>query len=63
MKELRTQHGGRPYRILFAFDPAGSAIILVGGDKSGDLRWYERMVPIADRLYAQHLARFKDTER
>ena len=63
MKELRTQHGGRPYRILFAFDPTRTAMILVGGDKTGDPRWYDRMIPIADRLYREHLARLKDTER
>lgn len=56
MRELRVQHKGRPYRILYAFDPRRVAILLLGGDKSGDDRWYERNVPIADRLYDQHLA-------
>ncbi len=56
MKELRTQHQGRPFRTLFAFDPRRSAILLIGGDKTGDNRFYERMVPEADRLYAEHLA-------
>ena len=63
MKELRTQHGGRPYRMLFAFDTARTAIILVGGDKTGDQRWYDRMIPIADRLFEEHLANLKETER
>jgi hypothetical protein len=63
MKELRTQHGGKPYRVLFAFDPARTAILLIGGDKTGDTRWYERMIPTADRLFDEHLARLKDTER
>jgi hypothetical protein len=63
MKELRTQHGGRPYRMLFAFDPDRTAMILLGGEKTGDPRWYERMIPIADRLFEQHLARLKETER
>jgi hypothetical protein len=56
MKELRTQHRGRPLRTLFAFDPRRSAILLLGGDKSGDRRFYERMIPEADRLYDEHLA-------
>jgi hypothetical protein len=30
--------------------------LLVGGDKTGDDRWYEKSVPIADRLYDEHLA-------
>ena len=53
MKELRVQHRGRPYRVLFAFDPRSTAILLVGGNKKG--RWYREFVPIADRLYDEHL--------
>jgi hypothetical protein len=55
MRELRIQHAGRPYRVLYAFDPRRSAILLLGGDKTGDDRWYERNVPIADRLYDGYL--------
>lgn len=55
MKELRTQHKGRPIRTFFAFDPRRSAILLIGGDKTGDSRFYERMIPLADRLYEEHL--------
>jgi len=55
MKELRVQHSGRPYRVLFAFDPLRSAILLLGGDKTGDARWYDRNIPIADDLFDDHL--------
>ena len=55
MKELRTQHAGRPLRTLFAFDPRRCAILLIGGDKTGDKRFYETMIPLADRLYDEHL--------
>jgi hypothetical protein len=55
MRELRVQHEGRPYRVLYAFDPRRSAILLIGGDKTGDDRWYVVHVPIADRLYDVHL--------
>jgi hypothetical protein len=55
MRELRIQHRGRPYRVLYAFDPRRSAILLLGGDKTGDDRWYETNVPVADRLYDEHL--------
>jgi hypothetical protein len=55
MKELRTQHRGRPYRALFAFDPRRVAILLIGGDKTGNDRWYEKFVPRADKIYAEHL--------
>jgi len=55
MRELRVQYKGRPYRILYAFDPCRTAILLLGGDKTGDDRWYDRMVPKADELYDDHL--------
>ena len=55
MRELRTQHQGRAIRTLYAFDPRRSAILLLGGDKTGDQRWYETHVPLADRLYDEHL--------
>ena len=55
MRELRTQSGGKPLRTLYAFNPLRTAILLIGGDKTGDDRWYEKFVPIADRLYDQHL--------
>ncbi len=55
MRELRVQHEGRPYRILYAFDPRRSAILLLGGDKTGNDRWYEVHVPIADKLYDTHI--------
>ena len=55
MRELRVQHAGRPYRVLYAFDPRRVALLLVGGDKTGDTRWYEKFVPVADELFAHHL--------
>ena len=51
MRELRIQHEGRPYRVLYAFDPSRDALLLIGGDKTANNRWYEIFVPIADRLY------------
>ena len=55
MRELRVQHEGRPYRVLYAFDPRRTAILLIGGDKTGNERWYEQYVPVADALYDAHL--------
>jgi hypothetical protein len=59
MRELRIQHGGHPYRVLYAFDPLRCAILLIGGDKTGSDRWYEIHVPIADRLYDEHLSQLR----
>ena len=54
MKELRPRGGH--IRILFAFDPRRTAILLIGGDKAGRWQeWYAAMVPVADRLYDEHL--------
>ena len=55
MKELIIQHAGEPYRVIYAFDPRRYAILLIGGNKTGDKRWYETFVPIADRLYYEYI--------
>ena len=39
MRELRIQSSGRPLRIFYAFDPRRTAILLIGGDKTGDKRF------------------------
>ena len=59
MRELRIQHRGRPYRVLYAFDPRRIAILLIGGDKTGNDRWYQEIIPVADKLYDQHLLTLK----
>ena len=60
LKELRVQHRGEPWRVLFAFDPVRRAIILVGGNKTGDKRWYEKNIPIADSRFQEHLQTLED---
>jgi hypothetical protein len=62
MRELRVQCGGKPLRIFYAFDPRRAAILLIGGDKTGDQRFYERMVPVADKLYDEHLEELRKEE-
>ena len=59
MRELRVQSSGRPLRGFYAFDPRRTAILLIGGDKTGEDRFYATMVPIADRLYDDYLAELK----
>jgi hypothetical protein len=63
MKELRVQFRGDPWRILFAFDPRRAAILLVGGCKRGDKRWYKRQIPIADERFRRHLERLRREQR
>lgn len=55
MRELRVQSGGAPLRVFYAFNPLRNAILLIGGDKTGDDRFYETFIPIADKLYDAHL--------
>jgi hypothetical protein len=59
MRELRVQSGGKPVRIFYAFDPRRTAILLIGGDKTGDDRFYERMIPAADNLYDVYIAELR----
>lgn len=53
---------GRPYRVLYMFDPRRVAILLLVGDKTGDERWYEKNVPLADQLYETYLAEIDEED-
>ncbi|SRR5258706_10912363 len=55
MKELRVQSNGRPFRIFYAFDPTRRAVLLIGGNKQGDKRFYKVYVPLADQLFDSYL--------
>jgi hypothetical protein len=61
MKELRPGSSGRSeLRILFAFDPQRSAILLIAGNKAGNwIRWYKKNIPLADDLFDDHLRRLR----
>lgn len=56
LKELRPGSGGRSeIRVIFAFDPTRSALLLLGGDKAGNWeRWYRENIPVAERLYREY---------
>lgn len=62
LKELRVQHRGEPYRILFAFDPKREALLLIGGNKAGEKRWYKRMIPLAEAIFERHLETLEKEE-
>jgi hypothetical protein len=55
LRELRVQSGGHPLRVIYAFDPARQAVLLIGGDKTGDARFYGRLVPQAERIWSRYL--------
>ncbi len=58
MRELRVQSGGQAIRVFYAFDPRRAAILLIGGIKTSG-RFYEEMIPKADKLYDEYLAELK----
>lgn len=62
MRELQIQHEGKPYRILYIFDPRRTAILLIGGKKTGERCWYDKNVPIAEKIYENHLQTLKDEQ-
>ncbi|MET8877917.1 type II toxin-antitoxin system RelE/ParE family toxin [Nocardia sp. NPDC004604] len=65
MKELRPPSTGTTeIRMLFAFDPAREAIVLVAGDKSGNWqKWYRDAIPLADRRFMEHLEALEEQQR
>ncbi|EOD6687553.1 type II toxin-antitoxin system RelE/ParE family toxin [Salmonella enterica subsp. enterica serovar Cerro] len=63
MKELRVQSRGDPIRAFFAFDPARTGIVLCAGNKVGnEKRFYDEMLPVADREFTNWLNILKEKE-
>jgi hypothetical protein len=62
LKELRIQHAGKPYRVLFVFDPHQTGILLVGGRKS-DNKWYKTAIPEAEKIYEQYLKEIEEERK
>jgi hypothetical protein len=58
LKELIIQHAGDPYRVIFAFDPRRTAILLLGGRKT-DSKWYKAAIPQAEEIYDRYLEDIK----
>lgn len=59
LKELRVQNKKHIFRIFYAFDTKRQAIILLGGDKRGDKKFYERMIPQAEIILDRYLGEIK----
>ena len=49
------QSGCRPLRVFYAFDPRRTSMLLIGGDKTGNDRFYEEYAPVAEDLYDEPL--------
>jgi hypothetical protein len=64
LRELRPKRGASPLRIIYAFDPRREALLLLGGDKGDDKRFYERAIAKAEQLWDAHLAQIeKESKR
>jgi hypothetical protein len=63
LRELRIQSAGRPLRVFYAFDPIRRAVLLIGGDKTGDNRFYETFIPRAERIWNDYLNYLQKGER
>ncbi|MGO9265349.1 MAG: type II toxin-antitoxin system RelE/ParE family toxin [Candidatus Binataceae bacterium] len=63
LRELRVQAGGHPLRVFYAFDPLRRAVLLLGGDKTGDDRFYETFIPRAERIWAEYVAGLEKEEK
>jgi len=60
MRELRSQCKGNPLRTFYVFDPRRTGILLIGGDKTGVERFYEEMIPKADKIYDEYLREIRE---
>jgi hypothetical protein len=60
MRELRSQCKGNPLRTFYAFDPRRTAILLIGGDKTGNDDFYDKMIPKADKIYDEYLKEIQE---
>jgi len=62
LRELRPKRGDSPLRPIYGFDPKREGLLLLGGDKSDDKRFYERIIPKVERLWEDHLADLADED-
>lgn len=60
LRELRVQSRGRPIRVFYAFDPERNAVLLLGGHKTNERRFYRDMIPKAERIYHDYLETRED---
>ncbi len=54
-RELRVKAQRAQIRIAYAFDPARNAVLILGGAKVGDDRFYRWLIPQAESIWEQYL--------
>jgi hypothetical protein len=60
LRELRVQSMGKPLRVFYAFDPKRQAVLLIGGDKTGDKRFYQKMIRLCEQIWQRYLQEMED---
>jgi hypothetical protein len=55
LRELKSKQHNRPLRVIYAFSPERDAVLLIGGDKTGNPRFYDEIIPIAEGIWRQYL--------
>jgi hypothetical protein len=60
MRELRSQCKGKPLRTFYVFDPRRTAILIIGGIKTEDEKFYNEMIPKADKIYEKYLKELQE---
>lgn len=58
-RELRATAGHSELRVIYAFDPRRDAALIIGGNKAGSARFYDRIIPLAERIWEEYLAEQK----
>lgn len=56
LRELRVQSKGKPLRVIYPFDPKRQAVLILGGDKTGNPKFYDEHIPIAEKIWREYLA-------
>ena len=56
LRELRPKHGRSPLRVVYAFDPYRDAVLIIGGSKGGDSKFYKRIIKAAENIWKEYLA-------
>jgi hypothetical protein len=62
LRELRCRSGSSPLRTFYAYDPRRDAVLIIGGDKSGDPKFYDRMIPRAESIWNEYIAELPEVE-
>ncbi len=54
-RELRSHRHRKPIRVIYAFSPERNAVLLIGGDKTGNPRFYAEIVRRAENIWKAYL--------